>query len=495
MLPPTAPKTKMAPLNYSSETQNNLEWDRKHLWHPFSTLREPFPVYPVASSKGCMITLDTEDRKQVVEAMSSWWCVIHGYNNKELNKGMKTQIDKVSHVMFGGLTHKPAIEVGRKLLSLLDHSKLHSIFFADTGSVAVEVAMKLAIQYNFTAVKGGAQKVKFLTIRNGYHGDTFGAMSVGDPGNPMRSFFREHLFENIFVKAPSLLRTLPTSKICADNPETFAGLVQWDPQDFAEFEKAMAENHDEICAVILEPLLQGAGGIRIYHPQFLIEARKACNTYSIPFIMDEVATGFGRTGELFAFQHCAKYQSMMGIPKKEQIDVFPDIICVGKGLTGGYLSFSAVVTTKEISDGVSMHEGPTRGYFMHGPTFMGNPLACSVANKSLEILMRGEWRAQVNRIEQQLFEELYLDISRDGPLMRVIVDHVRITGAVGVVQLKDQINVPWFQEQCISRGVYIRPFRNLCYIMPPFTISQQELKIVTRAIKDVLGLLLEQSSK
>lgn len=481
----------MTSLSYSSDVQDKLEWDKEHLWHPFSTMRDPFPVYPVRSADGCHITLDTEGGLKVIEAMSSWWCAIHGYNNLELNEAMKGQIDRMSHVMFGGLTHEPAIDAGQKLLTLLDHPKLHAIFFADTGSVAVEVAMKLAIQYNYTARKEGAKKVKFITIRNGYHGDTFGAMSVGDPGNPMRCFFKEHLPENIFVKAPTVLETLPTSTICLENPGIFASSAKWNPDDFLDLKQAIDENHDHVCAIILEPLLQGAGGIRLYHPQFLIEARKACNTYGIPFIMDEVATGFGRTGEIFAFKHCTKYQEIMNIPKEEQIDVFPDIICVGKGLTGGYMSFSAVVTTKQIADGVSMPQGPTRGYFMHGPTFMGNPLACSVANKSLDILMRGDWKNQVNRIEKQLFEELYQVITGDELLMKYIVEQVRVTGAIAVVQLQDQINVPWFQEQFISRGVYIRPFKNLCYVMPPFTISEGELKVVTEAIKDVLRLCLK----
>lgn len=481
----------MTSLSYSTQVQNLLEWDKEHLWHPFSTLRNPFPVYPVRSSEGCQITLDTEEQQKVVEAMSSWWCVIHGYNNQELNDAMKDQIGKMSHVMFGGLTHKPAIELGQKLLHIIDHPQLQSIFFADTGSVAVEVAMKLAIQYGYSAEKGGSEKVKFLTIRNGYHGDTFGAMSVGDPSNPMRTFYKSHLPENIFVQAPTLLRTLPTSSICLENPSVFAEHTKWNPEEFTEFQKAIDDNHDKICAVILEPLLQGAGGIRLYHPQFLIEARKACNNYKIPLIMDEVATGFGRTGQIFAFKHCKEYQNLLKVPPEKQVDVFPDILCVGKGLTGGYLSFSAVVTTARISSVVSAPESPTHGYFMHGPTFMGNPLACSVANKSLEILLRGEWKAQVNAIEKQLFEELYLSITGSECLMQYVVDHVRVTGAVGVVQLQDPINVPWFQEQCILRNVYIRPFKNLCYIMPPFTISREELTVVTTAIKEVLEICLE----
>lgn len=487
----------MDTLEYSSEVKELLKFDREHLWHPYANMSDPITVYPVKSSRGCKITLDsaTPAEKTLVEAMSSWWCVIHGYNNMELNDAMLEQIQNVSHVMFGGLTHMPAIHLGQKILKLLGHSKLQKIFLADSGSAAVEIAMKMALQYEFTISNGSSNKSKFLTIRNGFHGDTFGAMSVSDPINCKHSIYKGNVAANIFVKAPSVISTLPTSDICLENPDIFMEATKWHEEDFFEFKRAIEEKKDQICAVILEPLLQGAGGIRLYHPQFLIEARKICNEYDIPFIMDEIATGFGRTGEIFAFKHCEKYQKLLGVPEKDMVDVFPDIICIGKGLTGGYMSLSAVITTQKIAEGLSSAKGPTGGYFMHGPTFMGNPLACSVANKSLEILMRGEWKNQVREIEHQLFTELYLAIRDDEILMAEVVDNVRVSGAVGVVELKETIDIPWFQQEFVARNVYIRPFRNLCYIMPPFVISREELRQVTNAIKEVLRLCPSHKTK
>lgn len=484
----------MEPIEYSSEVKDLLKFDREHLWHPYANISDPITVYPVASANGCKITLDstTPAENTVVEAMSSWWCVIHGYNNPELNRAMFDQIGEVSHVMFGGLTHRPAIDLGQKIIKILDHTKLQKVFLADSGSAAVEVAMKMALQYEFSISNGESNKSKFLTIRNGFHGDTFGAMSVSDPVNCKHSIYKNNVAKNIFVKAPTVITTLPTSDICLENPDLFAETTKWNEGDFSEFKQAIEQEGDQICAVILEPLLQGAGGIRLYHPQFLIEARKICNEYEIPFIMDEVATGFGRTGEIFAFKHCEKYQKLLGVSAANMVDVFPDIICIGKGLTGGYMTLSAVVTTPEIATGLSSPNGPTGGYFMHGPTFMGNPLACSVADKSLEILLRGEWKTQVSNIEHQLFKELYVDITKDEELMAHIVDNVRVCGAVGVVQLKDTIDIPWFQQQFIARNVYIRPFRNLCYIVPPFVISKKELEQVTNAIKEVLKLCLSR---
>lgn len=449
----------------------------------------PLPVYPVTSANGCLITLDTDSDESfdVVEAMSSWWCMIHGYNNEELNAAITDQMKKVSHVMFGGLTHRPAIDLGKKILKVIDHPSLERIFFADSGSVAVEVAMKMALQYEFTVSNGTSQKNKFLTITNGYHGDTFGAMSVCDPVNSMHSIYRGYLAENIFVTSPPVLSTLPTSHICVKYPEIFQESTKWHEEDFDDFRMQYQKNSDTICAIILEPLLQGAGGMRFYHPQFLIEIRKLCNQYDIPLIMDEIATGFGRTGAMFAFKHCAEYQNLMNVTSEEYVDVFPDIICLGKSLTGGYMTLSAVVTTPKIANGISSKQSPTSGCFMHGPTFMGNPLACSVANKSLEILIRGEWKEQVSKIEQQLFDELYLPIKADAALMKHLVNDIRICGAIGVVELKESIDVGWFQAQCLSRKVYIRPFNKLCYIMPPYIISTEELGKVTQAIKEVLN--------
>lgn len=478
----------MSKIDFSSGIRELLTFDREHLWHPYTSMDNPLPVYPVASAKGCLITLDTDSEESfdVVEAMSSWWCMIHGYNNEELNTAIIDQLKKVSHVMFGGLTHKPAINLGKKILQVIDHPNLERIFFADSGSVAVEVAMKMALQYEFTISNGTSRKNKFLTIRNGYHGDTFGAMSVCDPINSMHSIYRGYLAENFFAASPPALSTLPTSRICLKYPEIFQESTKWHEEDFNAFRMEYQKKSGEICAVILEPLLQGAGGMRFYHPQFLIEIRRLCNEYEIPLIMDEIATGFGRTGAMFAFKHCAEYQKLINVPSERYVDVFPDIICLGKSLTGGYMTLSAVVTTQKIANGISSKQSPTNGCFMHGPTFMANPLACSVASKSLDILIRGEWKEQVRKIEQQLFEELYIPIKADDALMKHLVHDIRICGAIGVVDLKETIDVAWFQAQCLSRKVYIRPFNKLCYIMPPYIISVEELGKVTQAIKEVL---------
>ncbi|SCU85697.1 LAFA_0D17194g1_1 [Lachancea sp. 'fantastica'] len=482
----------MAEFDYSPKVQELLEYDKNHLWHPYTSMSKPLPVYPVKSATGATITLDakTKDKENVtlVEGMSSWWCMIHGYNNAEINEAMISQIKSVSHVMFGGLTHAPAIEVTQKLLRLVDHEKLQCCFLADSGSVAVEVAMKMAMQYEFTRSGDKTSKSKFLTIRNGYHGDTFGAMSVCDPVSSMHSIYSGCLPENIFVSAPSMLETLPTSQVFEQTPEIFGGNVKWDEHDIHDFKKAIEERHKEICAVILEPLLQGAGGMRLYHPQFIIEVRKLCTKFDIPLIMDEIATGFGRTGAMFAFHHCKTYQEKMGVAQEEMVDVYPDILCVGKALTGGYMTLSAVVAADHIKDVVSHSASATGGCFMHGPTFMGNPLACSAANKSMEILLKGNWRQQVNDIEAQLVKELYLALKNDTELMSSVIQSVRVTGAVGVVELKQPVDSAWFHQQFVSRGVYVRPFNKLVYIMPPYIISAEELTKVTQTIIEVIRL-------
>ncbi|CEP60780.1 adenosylmethionine-8-amino-7-oxononanoate transaminase LALA0_S01e18800g [Lachancea lanzarotensis] len=486
----------MTDFTYSPEVQELLEYDKNHLWHPYTSMSRPLPVYPVKSATGATISLDVKSKDNedvtLVEAMSSWWCMIHGYNNAEINEAMIAQIKNVSHVMFGGLTHAPAIEMSQKLLKLVDHEKLQCCFLADSGSVAVEVAMKMAMQYEFTRSGDKTSKSKFLTIRNGYHGDTFGAMSVCDPVSSMHSIYSGCLPQNIFVSAPSMLETLPTSNVFEKTPEIFGGNVQWDKHDIDDFSKAIEERRDEICAVILEPLLQGAGGMRLYHPQYIIEVRKLCTKFEIPLIMDEIATGFGRTGAMFAFHHCKTYQEKMGVPHEQRVDVYPDILCVGKALTGGYMTLSAVVAAEHIKDVISHSGSATGGCFMHGPTFMGNPLACSAANKSLEILLRGDWHRQVINIESQLVRELYVALNNDADLMSSVVQSVRVTGAVGVVELKQPVDSAWFHQQFVSRGVYVRPFNRLVYIMPPYVISAEELTKVTQTIIEVLRLWQEE---
>ncbi|SCU85150.1 LAME_0D00298g1_1 [Lachancea meyersii CBS 8951] len=486
----------MADLTYTSEVQQLLDFDKNHLWHPYTSMGRPLPVYPVKSAAGATITLDakTKDSKDVIllEAMSSWWCMIHGYNNAEINEAIISQINKVSHVMFGGLSHAPAIQLAQKLLKLIDHEKLQCCFLADSGSVAVEVAMKMAMQYEFTKSGDQTLKNKFLTIRNGYHGDTFGAMSVCDPVSSMHSIYSGYLPQNIFVSAPSVLDTLPISQAFQQRPEIFGESVRWNEHDIDDFKNTIEVRHSEVCGVILEPILQGAGGMRLYHPEYLIQVRKLCTKFGIPLILDEIATGFGRTGAMFAFHHCSIYQDQLCIPKEHQVDVFPDILCVGKALTGGYMTLSAVVATEQIKDVVSKSDSATGGCFMHGPTFMANPLACSAANKSLEILLRGHWREQVTNIESQLVEELYVALNDDTELMTSIIHNVRVIGAVGVVELKQPVDSAWFHEKFVSRGVYVRPFNRLVYIMPPYIISKDELTKVTQTIIEVLRLWQEE---
>lgn len=453
-------------------------------------MTNPMMVYPVKEAIGCEMVLNTADPQDhvMIDAMSSWWCAIHGYNNEEINEALVTQISKMSHVMFGGLTHEPAISLVQKLLKLLDHRELQHCFLADSGSVAMEVAMKMALQYQFSLVPNGDKsfkKTKFLTISRGYHGDTIGAMSVCDPHNSMHSIYAGYVADNIFVAGPPTIPTLPTSNIFKENKHAFSDKVTFDAECIKLLSSELRNRNQEICAVVLEPLLQGAGGMRLYHPQFLIEVRKLCNLYDVPLVMDEIATGFGRTGAMFAFHHCKKYQEELGIPADSQVDVFPDIVCVGKALTGGYMTLSAVVTTTRIATTISNPELPTGGCLMHGPTFMGNPLACAAANKSLDILLRGDWKYQVERIEKQLFVGLYKAVIADDIISSVVSD-IRITGAVAVLELRTAVDSSWFHHKFVSKGVYVRPFRNLCYIMPPYIISDEQLCKVTLVIREVL---------
>lgn len=333
------------------------------------------------------------------------------------------------------------------------------------------------------------EKSKYLTICNGYHGDTTGAMSVCGPVGSMHSIYEGYLTENIFAKGPSMISMLPTSGLFQKygRGKVSTEKLAWKEQDIYDVREKTRSHHHELCAIILKPILQGIGGMRLYHPQFLIELRKLCNQYQLPLILDDIATGLGRTGAVFAFHHCQIYQNQCGIPKELQVDVYPDIICVGKALTGGYLTLSAVVTTPQIEFGISLPSSPTGGCMMHGPTFMGNPLACSVANKNLDILMRGCWKKQVDGIEEQLFEELFVPLMEKDKVDELwLVREVRVVGAVGVIELKRPVDQAWFQKGFVSKGVYIIPFRNLCYVMPPYIISKEELRKVTSALVSVL---------
>ena len=424
----------------------NLTFDQKHLWHPYTSVKNPVEAYPVSHAEGCKIYL--HDGTALIDAMSSWWTAIHGYSQPKLVEAVQKQAAQMSHVMFGGLTHSPAVELGEKLLSLLP-DKFQHIFYADSGSVSVEVAMKTAIQYQHN--KKLSQRTKFLTILNGYHGDTAGAMSVCDPINGMHSLFAGSIQKQFFAPAP---------------PLGFEREIT--DEDFAEISKIAHENQDKIAAVILEPIVQGAGGMRIYSPQYLQRVRELCDKYGFLLIFDEIATGFGRTGKIFAFEHANSAPSHT---------VMPDIICVGKALTGGMMTLAAMITTADVANTACKDGMP----LMHGPTFMANPLACAAAKANLDLLTSWDWQKKVLSMEKYLKEHLT-------PLKnnKKVAD-VRVIGAIGVVEMKEKIDVARFQADCISQGAWLRPFGKLAYIMPPYIISQEELEKLVRAIVFAVG--------
>ncbi|HXK00446.1 MAG TPA: adenosylmethionine--8-amino-7-oxononanoate transaminase [Buchnera sp. (in: enterobacteria)] len=409
--------------------KSDLNFDLKHIWHPYSSMIHSIPCYPIISAKGIYLKLN--NGKKIIDGMSSWWAVIHGYNNPRLNKSLKDQIRKMSHVMFGGITHPAAILLCRKLIEIVP-KQLECIFLCDSGSVSVEVAMKMALQY--WQALGETRRI-FLTIRNGYHGDTFFAMSVSDPVNSIHSLYSKLLPLHLFADAPKC---------------TFE--ATWDEKDIHSFNTLIKNNKKNIAAVILEPIVQGAGGMRFYHPQYLKTVRYLCNNYNIPLIIDEIATGFGRTGKLFAYEYAG---------------IVPDVLCIGKALTGGMMTLSATITTKKIANTIS--NGKTN-CFMHGPTFMGNPLACAVASENITILQENKWQTQVFSIESIL--KLYLLPLKKHPK----VFNIRVLGAIGVVECLYIINIKKIQLFFVQHGVWIRPFNKLIYLIPPYIIDSYSLK-------------------
>jgi adenosylmethionine---8-amino-7-oxononanoate aminotransferase len=418
-----------------------LTTDRNHIWHPYSAMGADTAIYAVESAKGVRIRL--QDGRELIDGMASWWCVIHGYNHPVINHAIEQQLHKMSHVMFGGLTHEPAVTLAEKLVAMTPDS-LQCVFFSDSGSVAVEVALKMAVQY--WHAKGQVSKQHFLTIRHGYHGDTFGAMSVCDPVTGMHGLFSHILPQQFFVDAPNCQFGEPCSE-----------------KELDAFKQILQQHKNEIAAVILEPIVQGAGGMRFYSAEYLQHVRRLCDEFNVLLILDEIATGFGRTGKLFACEHAG---------------IAPDIMCVGKALTGGYMTLAATLTTRDVANTIS-HGEPA--VFMHGPTFMANPLACAAANASIDLLLQSPWQNNIQRIEQALLAGL-------APCKTLAqVNDVRVLGAIGVVEMKQPVDMRTIQPAFVEAGVWVRPFGKLVYLMPPYIMNDDDLRQLTNAVCSVIS--------
>lgn len=427
---------------------NWLDFEKTHVWHPYAPLEGALPPYPVKHAQDVRLTL--EDGRELIDGMSSWWSVIHGYNHPVLNNAAKEQLDSMAHVMFGGLTHRPAAELAARLVKMTPEP-LERVFLCDSGSVSIEIAIKMAIQYWYA--KGQPGKQRMLTIRRGYHGDTCGAMAVCDPETGMHHLFTQVLSEHFFAEAP-----------------TVTDDADWQDKDIAGFHDLIEAHHEEIAAVILEPIVQGAGGMRFYAPEYLRQVRALCDANNVLLIADEIATGFGRTGTMFA---C------------EQAGITPDIMCLGKALTGGYMTLAAVLTTAETSRTISTN---TPNAFMHGPTFMANPLACAVANASIDLLLESPWQERIANMAKVFSRHLLPCRSWDG------VADVRIKGGIGVLELNQPVNMPAITKRFVDKGVWIRPFGKLVYVMPPYIISVEDLNKLLTAMTDSVAEELAASS-
>jgi len=428
-------------LNSAADPEDFLRFDRQHVWHPYAAVPSDEPRYIVTGAAG--VNLQLADGRQLIDGMSSWWAAILGYRHPELLRAAHAQLDRLAHVMFGGLTHEPAVQLAERLLALAP-AGLEHVFFCDSGSVSVEVALKMALQY--WAGRGASQRRRFLALRGGYHGDTWGAMSLCDPEQGMHRAFNGVVPQQVFA-------ALPRSRYGAAA----------DPEELRAIEQLLETHAHELCALVLEPIVQGAGGMRFYSAELLRELRRLCDQHDLLLIADEIASGFGRTGKLFACEHAG---------------ITPDILCLGKALTGGTLSLAATLTRAHVAEGIAQG---TPGLLLHGPTFMGNPLACAVALAVLDVLARFDWRTRVAEIEAQLERELAP--CRQSPL----VHDVRVLGAIGVVEMKQPIDLRAVVPRLVDQGVWLRPFGKLLYTMPPYVISPEQLSRVSAAMCSVAG--------